>query len=256
MTTRKPAKRATKKSGARRRVHYAPDSPKAIAFCERFLVHLNQAKAAEEAGYSKRRARATGCDLMHMPEIQQRIQKLMDARAKATGIEADAVIERFWSIATADPNELVEYRRTCCRYCYGANHDYQRSERELAAAREAWEQRAEKKADDVFTLAGGDGGTGWDPRKDPNPACPECFGAGREDIHFKDTRKLSAGARMLYAGVKTTKDGIEVKMQNQLDALVSVARHLKLFTDVVKHEGLDKLADAMRAAEERVANAG
>lgn len=244
MTAKKSAAKAAKKKPTRR-ISYAPDSPKAIAFCERFLVHLNQTKAAEEAGYAKKRARQAGSDLMQLPEIQARIQALMDARAVRNNLDADAVIQRLWNIATADANELVEYRRTCCRHCYGVGHNYQRTERELAAMREAWEQRKEKKDTDVFTVPGGDGGTGWDPRRDPFIDCPECFGAGVEDIYFKDTRKLSPAARMLYAGVKTTKDGIEVKTHSQEAALVNIGRHLKLFTDKVEHGVTESLEDIL-----------
>jgi hypothetical protein len=227
------------KKTAPRKISYAPNSPKAIAFCERFLVHLNQTKAAEEAGYSKRRARQAGSDLMQLPEIQARIQQLLDARAERNAIDADAAIKLVWDVATANPNEIVEHRRECCRYCYGRNHDYQRTRRERAEAelyaRAAFEKRLEPNPNDVFTF-NEQGGLGWDPRKDPNPDCPECFGEGTPRTFFKDTRKLSPGALALYAGVKETKDGIELKVHSQADARTNIMRHLGLFKDTVELE--------------------
>jgi phage terminase small subunit len=57
-------------------------------------------------------------------------------------------------------------------------------------------------------------------------------GVGRTII--ADTRTLSPQARMLYAGVKQTKDGIEVKMHDQLKALEMAARHLGMFVERVE----------------------
>ncbi len=31
----------------------------------------------------------------------------------------------WWDIATADANELTEYRRLCCRHCWGFGFNYQ-----------------------------------------------------------------------------------------------------------------------------------
>lgn len=234
-----------------RRISYAPDSPKAIAFCERFIVHLNQTKAAEEAGYAKSRARQAGSDLMQLPEIQARIQQLLAARAERNGIEADDVLKLVWSVATADPNELVEHRRSCCRHCYGVNHDHQRTQRERDRAYASWQASVEAfakltpevqlrtpKPADTFDEQGG---TGWDPRRDPNPECPECFGEGKAHVFFKDTRKLSPAARSLYAGVKETKEGLEIKLHSQADARRDIMRHLGLFNDKVELEAGESL---------------
>lgn len=251
MTTKK----TTAKRTAPRKISYAPDSPKAIAFCERFIVHLNQTTAAEEAGYSKKRARQAGSDLMQLPAIQARIRELLDARATRNGIEADDVIQRFWAIATANPNELVEHRRTACRHCYGTNHDHQRTQRERDRAFASWEasvaewqalppemQARAKKPGETFDEQGG---TGWDPRRDPNPDCPECFGEGKPSTFFKDTRKLSPAALALYAGVKETKEGLELKLHNQADALTNVARHLGLFKDTLALEASASLEELL-----------
>jgi phage terminase small subunit len=53
----------------------------------------------------------------------------------------------------------------------------------------------------------------------------------------KDARLLSERARRLYAGIKVTKDGIEVKMRDQDAALLNLAKHLGMFVQKVEHSG-------------------
>src|ERR1022692_4215591 len=81
------------------------------------------------------------------------------------------------------------------------------------------------------------GGEGYDVRKPPHHDCPECFGEGVAIPFPKDTRHLSEGARWLFAGVKVTKDGIEIKMHDQMAALLNIAKHLGMFVTKVEHSG-------------------
>ena len=46
---------------------------------------------------------------------------------------------------------------------------------------------------------------------------------------LKDTRNLSPAAVALYAGVKQTKEGIEIKMHSKMDALEKLAKHVGLY---------------------------
>lgn len=245
-------KKATKAAAKKptRRISYAPDSPKAVLFCERFIIHLNQTKAAEEAGYSKKRARQAGCDLMQLPEIQARIQELLDARAVRNEIEADAVIQRLHTIATADPRELIEHRVGACRYCHGVSHQYQRTPAERSKDFATWsrikpDQRVEHELSTITGEFDERGGVGYLITRDPHPGCPECSGLGEGFNIVHDQRKLSAAAAQLLAGVKETREGIEVKMHSQPDALVNVGRHLKLFTDKVEHGVTESLEDIL-----------
>lgn len=52
-----------------------------------------------------------------------------------------------------------------------------------------------------------------------------------------DTAKLTGPARLLYAGVKATKYGVEVLMHDQMKALEMVARHLGMFSDKLTVKG-------------------
>ncbi len=196
-------------------------------FVDLFLISLNATQAYKEAyGCSEAVALRSGPRLLGNVGVAEAIGRAQAERSRRTGITADAVLTRFWSIALADPRELIEYRRTCCRHCYGKNHDYQFTRAELAKARTAWESVQKKNSTEQFNELGGDGFNGT---KAPHPECPECFGEGVERAYCHDTRKLSPAALTLYAGVKQTKDGIEVKMHDQHAALVNVAKHLGFF---------------------------
>lgn len=183
-------------------------------FAQEFLVDLN-ATGAYQRTYpdaSAKSARTNGARLLAHARVQARIAELMQARAERVQVTQQDVLRRYWMIATANPNELIEYRRTCCRFCYGPDHGYQRTPHESESF----------------------GTVGFNARKPPNPECPECHGEGVGEAFVKDTRQLSPSALALYAGVKVTKDGIEVKMHNQADALTNAGRHLGMFTE--KHE--------------------
>ena len=71
------------------------------------------------------------------------------------------------------------------------------------------------------------------------PDCPECFGDGISVAFMTDTRLLSPAARKLYAGTRKTKDGVEVKVHDQVAARLHLGKHLGLFVDKteVEHKG-------------------
>lgn len=225
-------------------------------FCELYVALRNGKAAAEGASYSPRRAKQAASELLQRPPVAARIAELRAELAAETKIEAADVIREFWALAKADPSELVEYRRTCCRHCYGANHDYQRTQREIDLARlshDALQEEKRTRAKIGHRKApepkpfDEQGGPGWDPRRPPSEHCPECFGEGVERAHFKDTRLLSPQARRLYAGVKVTKDGLQLLTHNPMEALVNVGKALGMFKEVVEHRDFS-IEDLIRAA--------
>lgn len=135
--------------------------------------------------------------------------------------------------ATADVNELTEYRRLCCRHCWGFGFNYQwRDAIEFGDA--VTEARAKKKK-----IPNDNGGYGYDNSLDPNPDCPRCNGFGIGRVHFHDTRDLTGSARRLFAGVKEGKFGVEVITRNQDDALKMVAQHLGMVKNKTEITGAD-----------------
>lgn len=212
-----------------------PLNPKQLKFVERYLATGNATQSYIDAGYKSKGKNAGNIASIMLENvgIKAAIDAARDAAKRNHVATAAAVLDRFWAIATADPNELIEYRRTCCRYCYGTAFRYQRTAGELdrdRAARAADPKNRKAKFDVL-------GGAGYDARRDPNPLCPECFGEGVGTAFAKDTRSLSPAARALYAGVKQTKEGLEVKTHDQQAALVNVAKLLGMYTERHEHTG-------------------
>ncbi|AOZ48832.1 terminase small subunit [Chromobacterium vaccinii] len=204
-------------------------------FVLEYLKDLNATAAYLRAGYKSKgpAAESNAARLIRNDRVARAIEEAMQARSYRTEITADKVLDRLWQIATADPNDLVQYRRDNCRHCWGAGHQYQWTEAEFEQA----QREAKEKGDDQPDIAGG---FGFIATRDPHPECPECAGEGRGKIFVTDTRRVKGAARLLYAGVKQGKDGLELKMHDQLAALNKVAEHIGLFRD----------AAAMRRAEE------
>ena len=53
----------------------------------------------------------------------------------------------------------------------------------------------------------------------------------------QDTRTASPEARQLYAGAKVGRDGLEIKIHDQMRALELVGKHIGMFKDKVEHSG-------------------
>ncbi|MDQ5945039.1 MAG: phage terminase small subunit, partial [Pseudomonadota bacterium] len=86
------------------------------------------------------------------------------------------------------------------------------------------------------------GGIGYDERLAPNPACPACFGRGVGRVLVADTRNVSKQAASLYAGIKQTKDGLEVKLHSKVDVMDKLFRHFGLYeADNKQKSALDGL---------------
>lgn len=215
-------------------------TPRDQVFVREYLKHLQPVKAALAAGYSGTVARSKAFQWVANPEVKPlvyaAVQEEMNKRAIRTQITADKVLERYWNIATADPNELTQVRHLNCRHCHGINHEFQwkdEAEYEDALASVIAEEKAIQQDDpgyraDYPTDAGG---YGYGPLNDPHPDCPKCYGEGKVDLYLGDTRCLSPQGQALFAGVKQTKTGIEVMMHDQKAALDQVARHLGMFND-------------------------
>ncbi len=83
-------------------------SPIRRRFAEEYIVDLNGAAAAERAGYSKKRAKETACELLKMPEVQELVQQLKQERCNRTQITADRVLQEIAVIGFADIQDYIE----------------------------------------------------------------------------------------------------------------------------------------------------
>src|SRR5205814_102347 len=85
---------------------------------EEYLLSNDIHRASVAAGYAKDR------DLRDKPNVQKALAQAQKFRSARTAIHADLVLRRWWMLATADVNELVELRITPCRHCWGLDHKY------------------------------------------------------------------------------------------------------------------------------------
>ncbi|WP_110930667.1 terminase small subunit [Paenibacillus bouchesdurhonensis] len=207
-------------------------------FVKEYLVDLNATQAAIRAKYSAKTAEQQASRLLSNVKVQEAIQKAMNKRAEKVEISAEQVLQRWIDIAFADPNEIIHFRRVCCRYCFGIEHQYQWiDETEYEAAVKIAKDEAEAgkgKKKKAVQLPSDRGGYGFDPLIRPHPKCPNCHGEGHGQLHINDTRELSPKAKALYAGAKSTAAGLEIKMHDQDKALDNIARHLGMFKDESK----------------------
>ena len=196
-------------------------TPKQRRFVNEYCVDENATRAAIRAGYAESGAGVQGHENLKLPKIAAAIKERMEELAVAAGITPEWVVAQWVKIATADPNGLVQVRRTCCRHCYGFGHQYQWTEAEYARA-------VDHAIDNGKEAPDGMGGFGYDPNKEPAKDCPECGGQGVADVHVADTRKVRSP---LYAGAERTRNGIKINMRDQDAAVANLARYLGMMVD-------------------------
>lgn len=206
-------------------------TPQQEAFAVGLAAGLSQAEAYRRAyprslRWTDKALRSKATELASHGVVQGRVSGILAEVAARSPITVEWCAERWRMIAEADPRELTELRRGCCRYCWGKGFRYQRTAGEREREHEAWLALPPKKRPARFDEKGG---IGYHRGKPANPDCPECFGDGVERTHFKDVRHLSPAARRLYQGVKETKDGIEIKTLDQAHALVQLSRMAGLY---------------------------
>ncbi|SWX13647.1 terminase small subunit [Klebsiella pneumoniae] len=94
-------------------------------FVAEYLKDHNATQAAIRAGYSKKTAEQIGYQLLQKTSVAQAIAQQQKASIVRTLGSADEVLEQMWRLATFDANQLSQYRRGSCRYCWGFGHQYQ-----------------------------------------------------------------------------------------------------------------------------------
>lgn len=203
----------------------------------RFVMELandnNAAEAYLRSGYRSKSPNAHASRLAAKGSIQAAAAHVRAKVAERIGYRAEEALQFAADVLRADPRELVEYRRGCCRFCHGKGHLYQRTEGEMARDRAKHDTQVERRQgrnkdyeDPGFNEMGG---AGFDASLDPHPECPDCAGEGIGRTVLKDTRNLSREAAALFAGVKVTKDSIEVKMHDKVAMVDKMFRYHGLY---------------------------
>lgn len=203
-------------------------------FVELWLVHRNAHQAYIEAYEAKRMNPATAYRNGHKmlrhdkiaPIIEARLEQLGERLTDETELTIQRVVEEYIALSFADPDEVTGVRVGACRYCHGADHMYHWTPAEFAeATRKA--ERAETELPDP------QGGLDFDRTALPDPACPECRGEGQLRQVPVDTSKLSPGGRALFAGVKPTANGLEIKLRDRDKALENAAKIIGAFRETI-----------------------
>jgi hypothetical protein len=191
-------------------------------FVAEYLKDGNATQAAIRAGYSKKSAEQIGYQLLQKTSVAQSIAQQQKASIARTLGGADEVLAQMWQLATFDANQLSQYRRGACRYCWGFGHQYQW--RDMVEFEEKRLDALERKSREPVDV----GGYGYDHTREPNPGCPRCNGDGIGQPYFADTRKLAPDAALAYSGVKLGKNGVEI---------TAISRE-RMFEAVMKRLGL------------------
>lgn len=224
------------------------------AFVLAYVKKPNASEAIREAGYEGVWPDQAGSTMLSKPKVRAAIVKMLSDRQRVAEIDAKWVLEQWLKIATADPDELVKHQRRCCRHCWGFNHHYQwRDGLEYATACDSVMAHRQSLMDQrkdpgELKLPSFDGGVGFKATRKPHPECTHCDGDGTEIALVADTRELSESGKLLYAGVKKTKDGIQVLMRDQDAALLNIAKYLGMHVnlqDVPKDSSLKELLKSM-----------
>lgn len=205
-------------------------TPQQKRFVVEYLIDGNATQAAIRAGYSDE---SYGRQLITIPHVANEIAHQQQQSLSRTLIKADEVLAKAWNLATFDANELSQYRRGCCRHCWGFGYQYQwRDAVEFEEKRLEAVERKNREPLDV-------GGYGYNHTKEPNSECPRCHGEGIGQPFFPDTRKLNPDAALAYSGVKLGKNGVEI---------LSINRE-RMFEAVMKRLGLADSEAAQRILE-------
>lgn len=207
-------------------------SPQRREFVEQYQIDANATQAAIRAGYSPKSARTDGPRLLGNAVIAEAIRVLQADRLDRMSVEADTIVSHLFAIATVDAGEISQYRRTCCRHCWGQDFGYQRTPAEYRAHEKRWQDAAAKARAKGLPEPSFDeeGGLGFNGTRAPNPDCPECHGEGIGAAHFSDTRRLSPAGRLLFGGVEIGQQGLKVLMQSQERARETLLRITGLFS--------------------------
>ncbi len=226
----KPGDEVQKKTAPERSVapQSEPDdfglSDQQMIFAQHVVEGKTRVEAYRLAGYTGKgnAAYVTASQLLRNPKVSRYVHHLRNERQRRYAAELDDVIGQLTAIINADPNEISQYRRVNCRYCWGSEHKYQWRDisEQLAAERKA-------EADGAHP-PDTSGGIGFVDNGDPNPECPRCNGEGVGEPFFADTRDLEGDARYLLQGVKLGKFGIEILTADKDSARKELARLILL----------------------------
>ena len=201
-----------------------------VLFANEFTKDFNGTQAILRAGYKGTNPTAAASELLTYSDVRALISKVVAERTERLQIAADDIARYWFKLATADARDLCPVIVSCCRYCYGMDHQYQFSLNEMRTKRQAHITMQLKKKNPKDRVEFDElGGDGYDFTRKPFAECPECHGVGVATVVPVDVTKLSDQAALLYDGYKIGKDGtVEVKIRDRSKALENLTEILGL----------------------------
>lgn len=207
---------------------------------ERSMTHAYMAAGYDCSKMVRGSINGAAHKLSLKPAVAARIKELRESGVERVIMSVAEVMQDWVDIATADPNEVVQHRRVNCRHCWGKKHGYQykdKAEHDAKLAEvELFNAKLKRNATPQFAPPA-TGGYGFVRNLPPCPACPVCDGEGVGDVWAADTSRLTGKAAKLYAGVKMTKNGLEVLLHDQEAARTNLAKAFGMFTEKYKLVG-------------------
>jgi hypothetical protein len=232
-------------------------------FVDLWLVTYDARESYRDAGFTCKNDNAASAGasrllkkVKHHPYMQARQVELF---ARTADVQ-NQLIATYHAASFADPRELVEYVRRCCRYCYGIDHKFQLRPSEMERRRQQYEADKAALKEEGKEIGEFDelGGLGYDGKKSPNYDCPECDGEGEGRALFKDSSTLSPAALTLYEGVKEGKDGTEMKVASQKGYRDTLAKLFNMNVEPavvvntgISEEELEKILEIAQANTEK-----
>ena len=222
---KKPVSDAYLNEGDAEEISFCPDEFGVSDQQAKFAMLVAQGKKLVEAyrlaGYESEgnAAYVTASQLLRNPKVFRAISYFRNQYQKRYTADLDLLVSQLMAIVQADPNQLAQFRRVNCRYCWGENHHYQwrdTAEFDKAAAQASRDGKPEPEY----------GGLGFVDNAIPNPDCPKCCGEGTGQLYMADTTLLDGDARQLYAGAKLGKFGVEILLEDKAAARRELLRLL------------------------------
>ena len=222
---KKPVSDAYLNEGDAEEISFCPDEFGVSDQQAKFAMLVAQGKKLVEAyrlaGYESEgnAAYVTASQLLRNPKVFRAISYFRNQYQKRYTADLDLLVSQLMAIVQADPNQLAQFRRVNCRYCWGENHHYQWrdiAEFDKAAAQASRDGKPEPEY----------GGLGFVDNAIPNPDCPKCCGEGTGQLYMADTTLLDGEARQLYAGAKLGKFGVEILLEDKAAARRELLRLL------------------------------
>jgi hypothetical protein len=200
---------------------------------ENFLRHWvtsygSPMESAIAAGYLAPVARQRAYDLLAQPRIQRRLAEIEREMMVGTNIDAENLFREIvaTNLRLARARVPVQVWNPPCRFCYGINHEYQRTYAEFEADFDAHIRKPLKLNRHTgkpyrIPLFDPKGGDGYDETLPPHPECPQCKGDGDTKhpvVRYKDSRFFTAEERELFQGAEMTKHGVKTLWKDQAQA--------------------------------------